>query len=205
MFNLLYNLFMEIKSAEFIKSAAKKEQFLEEGISEFAFVGRSNCGKSSLINMLCLRKKLAKTSQTPGHTKLVNYFLINKGEKKQFVLVDLPGYGFSLAGKITTEGWGKIVEEYLKESKNLRRVFVLIDCRLKPSVQDVELITYLYFNRIAFTVVLTKTDKISKLQLSKNLPVITSTLKLGKQNLIYSSSKTRGGRKEILEIIENVF
>ena len=193
---------MIVSSSEFVKSVSKFEDLLNLGAFEFAFVGRSNCGKSSLINMLTLRKKLAKTSQTPGHTKLVNYFLINKNKPNMFVLVDLPGYGFSKAGKEQSENWSPLIEGYLLNGKNLRRVFVLIDCRHKPTENDLQLINFLYFNQIPFSVVLTKVDKLSKAQLSKNLPLITATLKLGKENLIKSSSQTGQGREEILNLIE---
>ena len=193
---------MIVSSSEFVKSVSKFENLLDLGAYEFAFVGRSNCGKSSLINMLTSRKKLAKTSQTPGHTKLVNYFLINKNKPNMFVLVDLPGYGFSRAGKEQSENWSPLIEGYLLNGKNLKRVFVLIDCRHKPTEKDLQLVNFLYYNQIPFCVVLTKVDKLSKAQLSKNLPLITATLKLGKENLIKSSSQTGQGREEILEIIE---
>ena len=193
---------MIVSSSEFVKSVSKFEDLLNLGALEFAFVGRSNCGKSSLINMLTSRKKLAKTSQTPGHTKLVNYFLINKNKPNMFVLVDLPGYGFSKAGKEQSENWSPLIEGYLLNGKNLKRVFVLIDCRHKPTENDLQLIDFLYYNQIPFSVVLTKVDKLSKAQLSKNLPLITATLKLGKENLIKSSSQTGQGREEILNLIE---
>ena len=202
MFKKLYNFHMIVSSSEFVKSVSKFEDLLNLGALEFAFVGRSNCGKSSLINMLTSRKKLAKTSQTPGHTKLVNYFLINKNKPNMFVLVDLPGYGFSRAGKEQSENWSPLIEGYLLNGKNLKRVFVLIDCRHKPTENDLQLINFLYYNQIPFSVVLTKVDKLSKAQLSKNLPLITATLKLGKENLIKSSSQTGQGREEILNLIE---
>ena len=193
---------MVIKNAEFIKSAANKEQFIYDSLLQFAFVGRSNCGKSSLINLICSKKKLAKTSQTPGHTKLVNYFLVNKNHENEFILVDLPGYGYSKASKKTEDDWGTLIESYLTDNKNLKRVFVLIDCRHKPSENDQKIMSFLYFYQIPFIVVLTKIDKISKLQLSNNLQIIYSTLKLGKENILKTSSLTKKGREEVLMVIE---
>lgn len=193
---------MIIKNAEFIKSVSKPNNLLNENCCEFAFVGRSNCGKSSLINMLTERKKLAKTSQTPGHTKLLNYFYINKTEKNKFILVDLPGYGFSKASKGVNKNWGELIEKYLLNSKNLKRIFVLLDCRHEPSELDKLMIKFLYFNKITFTVLLTKIDKISKSKLDFNLKLISNSLKLGTENIIKTSSNNGYGKNLILNLIE---
>lgn len=194
---------MIVKNAEFIKSVSNFGNILDLSCPEFAFVGRSNCGKSSLINMITGNKKLAKTSQTPGHTKLLNYFYVNKKQANQFVLVDLPGYGFSKAGKNYNQIWNELIEKYLLNSKNLKRIFVLIDCRHEPSQLDKMMIEFLYYNQIPFTVVLTKTDKLSKSKLNNNIDMICSSLKLGRGNVLKSSSETSFGKQEILSVIEN--
>ena len=117
-------------------------------------------------------------------------------------MVDLPGYGYSKASKKTEDDWGTLIESYLTDNKNLKRVFVLIDCRHKPSENDQKIMSFLYFYQIPFIVVLTKIDKISKLQLSNNLQIIYSTLKLGKENILKTSSLTKKGREEVLMVIE---
>jgi GTP-binding protein len=152
---------MKIKNSEFLISVANKDNILDTGLKEFVFVGRSNCGKSSLINSLVNKKNLAKTSSTPGLTKLINYFLINntnktkiiekiKGNEKisdesGFLLVDLPGYGYSIAGKTHHELWSDLIDNYFKTSKNIKKVFVLVDIRRDPSNLDKQMIQYLYF------------------------------------------------------------
>ena len=130
---------MVIKSVEFLKSVGDTN-FLESDYSEFAFVGRSNVGKSSLINFITNRKKLAKTSSTPGKTQLINYFLINKS----FLLVDLPGYGYAEVGKDKKESWGEFIDAYLNTSKNLKCVYFLLDIRRTPTAQDEQMLKFLY-------------------------------------------------------------
>lgn len=193
---------MTIKSSRFLTSVAHEKDILNLNVNEFAFVGRSNCGKSSLINFLAGKKGLAKTSSTPGLTKLVNYFLFNEGVENEFVLVDLPGYGFSKAGKQAHGLWSVLIEKYLLTSKNLKRVFVLVDIRHEPSPLDKTMIEFLYYNQIAFTVVATKADKISKANRKKQLELIAKTLKIATGNIIVSSSELCLGKQEILEIIE---
>lgn len=211
---------MEIKSAEFLISISKKEQILDLGINEFVFVGRSNSGKSSLINFLTDRKNLAKTSSTPGLTKLINYFLINSNEKtkvlpiikekrkynienkKTFLLVDLPGYGYSKASKVNHKLWFDLIESYFQISKNIKKVFVLVDIRHEPSEQDKQMVQYLYFNKLPFVVVATKVDKIAKSKIKEQLKIIANSLKLGISNIIGSSNKSKMGKREILSIFD---
>ena len=193
---------MEITNSEFLTSVAKKESILDLGAKEFAFVGRSNCGKSSLINFLTNKKNLAKTSSTPGHTKLINYFWVNKNKDNKFVLVDLPGYGFSKAGKKTNESWSELIESYLLGSKNLSRVFVLVDIRHEPSALDKLMVEFLYYNQIPFTVLATKADKIPKSKIPQYVKVVASGLKIAVGNVLFTSSLDKTGREKILERIE---
>ncbi len=194
---------MKIMSSEFLTSVANKDKILELDAKEFAFVGRSNCGKSSLINSLVNKKSLAKTSSNPGHTKLINYFWVNKNENDRFLLVDLPGYGFSRAGKATNESWSDLIGAYLLNAKNLKRVFVLVDIRHRPSNLDKLMIEFLYYNQIPFSVVATKVDKIPKSKIQQYLKIITSELKIAIGNVLTSSSIDRRGIENILERIEN--
>ena len=194
---------MKIMSSEFLTSVANKDKILELDAKEFAFVGRSNCGKSSLINSLVNKKSLAKTSSNPGHTKLINYFWVNKNENDRFLLVDLPGYGFSKAGKATNESWSDLIGTYLLNAKNLKRVFVLVDIRHKPSNLDKLMIEFLYYNQIPFSVVATKVDKIPKSKIQQYLKIITSELKIAIGNVLTSSSIDKKGIENILERIEN--
>lgn len=194
---------MKIMSSEFLTSVANKDKILELDAKEFAFVGRSNCGKSSLINSLVNKKNLAKTSSNPGHTKLINYFWVNKNENDRFLLVDLPGYGFSRAGKATNESWSDLIGTYLLNAKNLKRVFVLVDIRHRPSNLDKLMIEFLYYNQIPFSVVATKVDKIPKTKIQQYLKIITSELKIAIGNVLTSSSIDKKGIENILERIEN--
>lgn len=193
---------MEIKTSRFLTSVASEKKLLNLNINEFAFVGRSNCGKSSLINYLAGKKNLARTSSTPGLTKLVNYFIFNEGLESQFLLVDLPGYGFSKAGKKAHEVWSSLIEQYLLSAKNLKRVFVLVDIRREPSELDKTMIEFLYFHQIPLTVVATKADKLSKSARKNQISLIARTLKLATGNILVASSLSKEGKEEILEIIQ---
>ena len=205
---------MKIKNAEFIISASNKNNFVDLSLLEFAFVGRSNSGKSSLINALTNQKKLAKTSSTPGLTKLVNYFLINAVKTQSGVIkpdlseppcvfVDLPGYGYSKAGKQNHELWSGLIEDYFKYSKNLACVFVLLDCRHAPSELDKQMVKYLYAVNIPFKIIATKTDKISKNELKNNLKIISENLKITENNIIPCSSENKNNLNLILEFLDN--
>ena len=156
---------MIIKSAEFVVSNTNPALCPESELPEFAFIGRSNVGKSSLINMLTGVKDLAKTSSSPGKTQLINHFIINE----EWFLVDLPGYGYAKAMRSQRERWLSFIKTYMNKRENLYCVMVLIDSRLKPQANDLEFMEWLALNGIPFVMVFTKTDKLSKTQLSKNI------------------------------------
>ena len=191
---------MIIKSADFIKSIASFGALYDLQLPEFAFVGRSNVGKSSLINSLTNRKKLAKASSTPGRTRLINLFLINKS----FYFVDLPGYGFAKASKQEQASWQELIGTYLENSSNLKRVFVLVDIRHTPTDKDLLMLNYLYQYNIPFNIVATKADKLSKVQINKQVLNIANTLNVGFNDIIVSSAIDKKGNDKILEIIENL-
>jgi GTP-binding protein len=194
---------MEIKSAEFVISNADVRKCPEGERMEYAFIGRSNVGKSSLINMLTNRKGLAMTSQKPGKTQLVNHFLIN-GE---WYLVDLPGYGYAQRGKEGRENIRRIIEDYILEREQLTNLFVLLDCRHTPQKIDLEFMEWLGENGIPFSIVFTKIDKISKGRLRENVKAYQDKLLETWEELppiLYSSSEKREGRDEILGYIEEI-
>ena len=148
---------MKITGAKYLTSVVNRKDFIQEGI-DFAFVGRSNVGKSSFINSLLGVKKLARTSSEPGRTRMINYFLIND----MFRFVDLPGYGYHKAGKKNELLWTTLMEDYLNDSPCLKRVFMLIDIRHKPTELDKQMLKYLTYSGLTFTIVATKADKIAK-------------------------------------------
>ncbi len=156
---------MTIKTAEFVTSNSDWEKCPEPNLPEYAFIGRSNVGKSSLINMLTNNKKLAKTSGTPGKTQLINHFIINDS----WYLVDLPGYGYAKVSKKDRNKFNALITGYLKNRKNLVNVFVLVDSRHEPLKNDLEFMRFLGENEIPFSIVLTKVDKLNSAKLGKNL------------------------------------
>lgn len=190
---------MNIKSAVYKTSVVSEDKILYDGMPEFAFVGRSNVGKSSLINNLTNNKNLAKASSTPGKTKMINYFVINN----QFKFVDLPGYGFAKVGKSHLNVWSSLIDVYLKHSNDLQTVFVLLDIRHIPSEQDRQMIEYLVYNNLPFMVIATKADKIAKSKIKAYLDVIVKTLNIRQEMIIVSSSQTGFGKDKILSYIEN--
>ena len=190
---------MRIKQSEFITSAVKREQYPIDNRVEVAFVGRSNVGKSSIINSLTNRKKLAKVSQTPGKTRLVNFFLINN----DFYLVDLPGYGYAKVSKSEKDSWGKTVEMYLTDREQLKRVVLLVDSRHKPTGDDIMMNEWFKHFGYNVAVVATKSDKLTKNDLKKSEKVIKETLKLSTEDKLYFfSSLNRNGSDEL---INNLF
>lgn len=193
---------MPIKTANFFVSSQKISQCPKPNLPEYAFIGRSNVGKSSLINMLTGHKDLAKTSSTPGKTKLINHFIINES----WYLVDLPGYGFAKLSKSIKEKWQKMIEDYLSYRENLMCIFVLVDSRLEPQKIDLQFIEWLGTNQIPFSIVFTKTDKISEKQLAKSVDLFKA--KLFEQweelpEMFYSSSKNSNGKEQIISYIES--
>lgn len=178
---------MKISSAEFVKSAFNKSHWPNDGLPEISFLGRSNVGKSSLINSLLQRKGLARTSNTPGRTQSINYFLINES----FYFVDLPGYGYAKVSKSMRSDWGKMAEEYLTEREELALSIQLVDSRHEPSALDMQLHEWLVFNNKDHLVAATKSDKLSANLLQKQLTSIRQTMK-GSIVLGYSASTGKG-------------
>ena len=185
----------QIKSSAFLKSEVDFSKYKGFDMPEIVLLGRSNVGKSSFINMLSNNNKLAKVSATQGKTKLVNFFLMN-GE---FIVVDLPGYGYAETSKVEQQRWGKIIDSYLESSKNLKSAVLLVDVRHAPSKQDVQMLDYLTFNNIPVTIVATKYDKIKKSERMKKVNDIASTLKVGIENIYLISSETAYGKTAVIE------
>lgn len=194
---------MEIKSAEFIISNTDIRKCPEGDLNEYAFIGRSNVGKSSLINMLTDNKKLAQTSSTPGKTLLINHFLINKS----WYLVDLPGYGFAQRSRKTQEQINHIIESYILQREQMVCLFLLIDCRHEPQKIDLEFIEWLGENGIPFAIVFTKADKLSFSKLKANVKSYLQKLEEQWETLppyFISSSLDKQGKEDILNYIENI-
>jgi GTP-binding protein len=194
---------MIIKSAQFVISNTDIKLCPKDGKPEYAFIGRSNVGKSSLINMITERNKLAKTSGRPGKTQLINHFIIND----EWYLVDLPGYGYAKASKTSRAKWEKFISEYLTQREELLNVFVLLDCRLEPQQIDLEFMNWCGEKEIPFSMVFTKIDKVSSTVLQKNLA------KYKKEMLKYwdelppvftTSAESKFGREKILNYIERI-
>ncbi len=193
---------MQIKKAEFIISSTDVQECPPGDKPEYAFLGRSNVGKSSLINMLTGRKKLAKISSTPGKTQLINHFLIDD----KWYLVDLPGIGFAKSSKKARERWRKMINKYLLNRQNLLFSFFLIDSRLAPQKNDTEFINWFGANELPFVLLFTKTDKLSSNQLSKNTEAYKNHLYKYWEilpPLIITSSKTGEGKDAVLNFIED--
>ena len=191
---------MKIKSAEFINSIYDLRTLPKTVLSEFVFVGRSNVGKSSLINKICNKKNLAKIGSVPGKTRQLNYFLINE----DFYLVDLPGYGYAKVPEQIRAGWRKLVEEYISERQNVNMVFVLIDARHEPTYLDELMVSWLEYYEIPYTIVLTKADKISKNKMEKQIyraAKIVNNDELCKDFIPFSII-TGEGKTEIIQLIQ---
>lgn len=194
---------MIIKQAEFVISASKISQCPPADRAEFAFIGRSNVGKSSLINMLTNRKSLAKTSSTPGKTQLINHFIINN----EWYLVDLPGYGYARVSQKDRENWQKMIKNYLLHRENLLTVFVLIDSRHEPQKIDLEFINFLGENSVPLQIIFTKTDKQNNTKTQTNLKLLKNKLLENWYecpNIWLSSSENKEGKEEILNEIESI-
>ena len=189
---------MVIKEAKFVTSLGKTSKFFNTDKSEIAFVGRSNVGKSSLINYLVNRKGLAKVGATPGRTRLINYFEVNNS----FYFVDLPGYGFALGNKKEQQDWKKLIETYFKQSNMLKLVCVLVDIRRDVQDSDMQMISYLYSYNIPFIVIVTKADKIAKTKQKSYAIKIANQIGLPQENVLVSSSLNVGKQVEILDKLE---
>ena len=193
---------MKITKAEFICSNTRVDLCPQEAIPEYAFIGRSNVGKSSLINMLVERKKLAKTSSTPGKTRLINHFKIND----QWFLCDLPGYGYAKVSKKERESFAKMIEKYATQRTNLVCFFVLIDARIPPQQIDLDFIEWLGDSQLPFVIALTKVDKINQTGKSKNLELLKKELlqSWDELPLIFETSATKGtGKEQVMGFIED--
>ena len=191
---------MNIKQADFVKSAVYEKDYPEQlNNMEFAFVGRSNVGKSSLINSITGRKKLAKTSKTPGRTQLINYFKINN----EFFIVDLPGYGFAKVPKEMKAEWGKTMDRYIASPRK-KLVFVLLDIRRIPSQEDIEMIVYLDHHDIPFKIIFTKMDKVSNNEKFKIMKEIKKKIEFHNEDVFFHSSLSDNGKEDILNFIETM-
>ncbi len=194
---------MKIIKAEFISSYADVSKCPAPDKPEFAFIGRSNVGKSSLINMLTDSRKLAKTSVTPGKTQTINHYLINES----WYLVDLPGYGYANVSKSTRAGFGAMIENYITKRENLTSLFILIDSRLPPQAIDLDFIEWAGSKEVPLALLFTKIDKLSRNDLNKNLKVYENTLLSRWEELptiILTSSEKKNGKEEILALIDEL-
>ena len=187
----------KIKNSDIIAVAVKKQQYPEVGPIEVAFAGRSNVGKSSLLNLITARRKLAKTSGSPGKTRTINFYSINDDS---FRIVDLPGYGYAKVSKAETLEWGQMIEEYLIERPNLIKVIQLVDIRHKPTKQDIQMYEFLKYYQLDGIVVATKADKISNNDREKSIKLIRQTLGMKASDEIYPvSALNKTGHEPLIE------
>lgn len=192
---------MKINKSDIETVAVKPSQYPPENLNEIAFAGRSNVGKSSLLNLLTGRKNLARVSGNPGKTRTINFYIIND----EFRIVDLPGYGYAKVSKSVSEGWGEMMEKYLETRPNLLKVVQLVDIRHAPSKQDVQMYDYLRHFGLDGIVVATKADKVSRNQISKQIKLIRQTLKLSPEDLVIPvSALKKTGYEELLDVMEEV-
>ena len=192
---------MQINKSELEAVAVKPMQYPEPSVPEIAFAGRSNVGKSSLLNLLTRRKNLARVSGSPGKTRTINFYRIND----EFRIVDLPGYGYARVSKSESEKWGVMMESYLENREGLLKVIQLVDIRHKPSAQDVQMYDYLKYFNLDGIVVATKADKVSSNQRSKNILEIRKTLGMSKSDkIIPVSALKKSGHEALLDEIENL-
>ena len=192
---------MKISSCSLDAIAVRRSQYPTSGKAEFLLVGRSNVGKSSFINTLLNQKNLARTSSRPGKTQTLNFYLVND----LFYLVDVPGYGYASVNHEQQKKMGLMIEEYLEKREEMKRVFMLVDFRIKPTENDLLMYQFLKYYKIPVTLVLTKADKVSPSRKEKNLKVIKNTINLSvRDDLVIFSSVNKTGREEILKIIENL-
>lgn len=190
---------MRFINVKFIKSASKKAEFIEDELPQVAIVGRSNVGKSSLINMLTNNSKMAKTSSTPGRTRLVNYFNVNN----QFYLVDLPGYGYAKASKNMVSAWDSVMNDYFVENERLKLVLVLIDSRMMPTELDKQMLNYLAENEIPAAIVVTKADKLSRSELNNNINKIAKEVRFNKSLVFATSASKKQGTEQIAALLDD--
>ena len=187
---------MRIKKTDFVKSAVKEADYPEFNGIEFSFIGRSNVGKSSLINSLTGRRSLARTSKTPGRTQLINYFLIDN----EIYFIDLPGYGFAKVPDTVKKDWGKTIETYLT-SKRKKIVFLLLDLRRIPSGEDMEMLKWLEHYEVEYYIIFTKSDKLSNNEKFRQLKEIKKKLQFDNEDVFFYSSLKNTGREELTDFI----
>lgn len=190
---------MRFINAKFIKSASKKSEFIFDDLAQVAIVGRSNVGKSSLINTLTNNGKLAKTSSTPGRTRLVNYFNIDN----KFYLVDLPGYGYHKASKGIAKAWDNVMNDYFSDNPNLKLVLLLLDSRILATDLDKQMIDYLFEKQIPALIVLTKADKISRSELNLQIDKLSKELRYSKDRIVSTSALKKSGVEKIGIILDD--
>lgn len=192
---------MIVKKAELEAVAVRKNQYPPEDVPEVAFAGRSNVGKSSLLNLLTNRRSLARVSGSPGKTRTINFYRINDA----FRIVDLPGYGYAKVSRSESESWGAMIEGYLQNRRTLKKVVLLVDIRHTPSAQDVQMYDYLKHYGLDGIVAATKADKVSGNERQKCVSVIRKTLEMGKDDLIIPvSALKRTGQDKLLEVMEEI-
>lgn len=192
---------MKINSVDMDVMAVRRSQYPSDGLPEFLLIGKSNVGKSSFINTLVNRKNIARTSSVPGKTQTLNFYLVNN----EFYLVDAPGYGYAAVNKAQQKKFGLMIEEYLEKRSELKRVFLLIDFRLKPGENDLMMYNFLKYYNIPVTVVATKTDKVGTSKKDRNLKIIKDTLDLVVgDNIVLFSSVSKMGKEEISNLIEDL-
>lgn len=192
---------MKINSVDMDVMAVRRSQYPSDGLPEFLLIGKSNVGKSSFINTLVNRKNIARTSSVPGKTQTLNFYLVNN----EFYLVDAPGYGYASVNKAQQKKFGLMIEEYLEKRSELKRVFLLIDFRLKPGENDLMMYNFLKYYNIPVTVVATKTDKVGTSKKDRNLKIIKDTLDLVVgDNIVLFSSVSKMGKEEISNLIEDL-
>ena len=192
---------MNIVKSDLDTVAVKPSQYPPDNMKEIAFAGRSNVGKSSLLNLITGRKKLARVSGSPGKTRTINFYIIND----EFRIVDLPGYGYAKVSKSMSENWGDMMETYFQKREGLKKVVQLVDIRHKPSAQDVQMYNYLKHYGLDGIVVCTKADKVSRNEAQKNIALIRKTLELSKEDkVIPVSSLKKTGCEDLLEEIERI-
>ena len=192
--------------AKFEISCSTFEQTLRvDGLAQVAFVGRSNAGKSSLLNMLTNQKRLAITSSTPGRTRLINFFRVSFAkDKPEIFFVDLPGYGFASAAKSAKDGWGVHITDYLTKTRALRRVFILLDIRHSPSKLDLQMLHFLQTHDMPFSIVATKADKLSRAQTAGAVKILAHSIGVGSLDIIVTSAKNRTGIDDVTSKILDI-
>jgi len=194
---------MKITSSKFIVSKTHWKECPSPNLPEYAFIGRSNVGKSSLINLLCGNKNLAKTSSTPGKTKLINHFLINEN----WFLCDLPGYGYAKVSKKSREEWGKMIKDYILNRENLMNTFVLLDSRIKPQQIDIDFMLFLGKKEIPFSIIFTKSDKLKQSELISSIKIYEEELFKYWEELppyFVTSSEKKIGKEKVLNYIKSI-